>query len=245
METRKRAGRAKRIDSIREERRRQKRRQKLATILTIGGVVILVVAVIVLVSLRNTLAPIGTIVTVAPNPRPMANGNKMGDPNAPVKIVEYSDFQCPGCLRFTKGIGPNLITEYISTGKVYFEYRSMGSWIGPESVKAAEAAYCAGDQGKFWEYHDILFANWTGENVGDFTNKRLIAFAEKTGLDMTAFRSCFNNHKYSDKVQQDHNDGIQAGVKWTPFLFIDGQKYDGDMSYAAIKQAIDAALAGK
>ena len=169
----------------------------------------------------------------------------MGDPNAPVKIVEYSDFQCPGCLRFFQLIEPTLISEYISTGKVHFTYRSMGKWIGSESVAAAEAAYCASDQNKFWEYHDILFTNWTGENVGDFTNKRLIAFAESIGLDINAFNTCLNTNKYKQRVTQDYDDGIKAGVTYTPTIFINGQKFAGTLSYSNLKEAIDAALANK
>jgi protein-disulfide isomerase len=245
METRKRVGRSKRLDTIREQRRRQKRRQQLATILTIGGAVVLVVAVIVLLSVKKNMAPVGAITSITPEPRPMANGNEMGDPNAPIEIVEFSDFQCPACLRFYQDIEPSLVTEYISTGKVHFTYRSMGLWIGSESVAAAQAAYCAADQDRFWDYHDILFANWTGENVGDFTNNRLIAFAETIGLDMNTFRSCFNGHKYSDKVNQDYSDGIKAGVQGTPSILINGAMYNGDLSYTSVKQAIDAALAGK
>jgi protein-disulfide isomerase len=250
METKKRTGRAKRLDSRREERRRQKRRQQLATILTIGGAVVLVIALIIFFGYKTTKSSkndvaIGTVVPITPNPRPKANGNVMGDPNAPVKMVEYSDFQCPYCLRFYQEIEPSLITEYIATGKVHFTYRSMGYWIGDESVAAAEAAYCASDQNKFWEYHDILFTNWTGENVGDFNNNRLIAFAANIGLDMNAFSSCFSSHKYSQRVTQDHDDGLKAGVQGTPAFFINGKKYDGAFNYSGFKAAIDAALAGK
>ncbi len=242
MDTKKRQGRAKRLDSIREERRRQRRRQQLATILTIGGLVVVVIAVIVFISLRKTFGPIGQILPITPDPRPNAADNSMGDPNAPVKIVEYSDFQCPICLNFYQQVEPQIVKEYIATGKVYFTYRSMGNWIGPESVAAAEAAYCAGDQNKFWEFHDMLFTNWTGENIGDFSNRRLIAFAQNLGLDMNAFRSCFNGHKFKDKVLQDRADGDKAGVQGTPTFFINGVKYDGSPSYTPIKAAIDAAL---
>ena len=175
----------------------------------------------------------------------MASANEMGDPNAPVQIVEFSDFQCPACLNFYQTIEPKLVTDYIATGKVHFTYRSMGLWIGSESVAAAQAAYCAADQNRFWDYHDILFKNWTGENVGDFTNKRLVAFAEAIGLDMNTFNTCFNSHKYSDRVNQDYTDGIKAGVQGTPTILINGTMYQGDMSYASLKQAIDAALAGQ
>jgi protein-disulfide isomerase len=247
MDTRKRSGRYKRLETIRGERRKQRQRQRLATLLIIGGGVLLVVAIIVIIALGSNKTPriYSTPIAITPLSRPMVNGNVTGDPNAPVKIVEYSDFQCPGCLGFYKQIEPSLVSDYVSTGKVHFTYRSMGKWIGSESVAAAEAAYCASDQNKFWEYHDILFTNWTGENVGDFTNKRLIAFAESVGLDMNAFRTCFNSHKYKQKVTQDHDDGIRAGVKYTPSIFINGQKYAGTLSYTGLKEAIDAALASK
>lgn len=245
MDTKKRQGRAHRMDTIREERRRQRRRQRLATILTIGGVVVVVIAVILIVSLRKMFGPIGQIIEITPVPRPMASDNSMGDPKAPVKIVEYSDFQCPICLEYYQQAEPQIVNEYIATGKVYFTYRSMGNWIGAESVAAAQAAYCAGDQNKFWEYHDMLFTNWTGENVGDFNSRRLTAFAQKLGLDMNAFNSCFNGHKYADKVSQDNADGLKAGVQGTPTFFINGTKYDGAPTYAPLKAAIDAALAGK
>lgn len=245
METKKRAGRSKRLETIRVERRRQRRRQQLATVLIIGGIVIAVVAVIVIINLKNTLAPAGNITAITPVPRYMANSNSEGNPNAAVKIIEFSDFQCPYCLKFYKDVEPSIETDYVSTGKVFFTYRSMGQWIGSESAAAAAAVYCAADQNKFWEYHDILFANQTGENIGDFTKKRLIAFGQSVGLDMNAFQSCINKNTYSSKVTQDYNDGIKAGVQGTPTIIINGKIYTGDMSYSAIKQAIDTALAGK
>jgi protein-disulfide isomerase len=247
MDTRKRTGRYKRLEAIRGERRKQKQRQRLATLFIVGGGVLLVVAIIVIIALGSNRTPsiTSTPIAITPMSRFMANGNVVGDPNAPVKIVEYSDFQCPGCLRFFRLIEPTLISEYISTGKVHFTYLSMGKWIGSESVAAAEAAYCASDQNKFWEYHDILFTNWTGENVGDFTNKRLIAFAESIGLDINAFNTCLNTHKYKQRITQDHDDGIKAGVTYTPTIFINGQKFAGTLSYSNLKEAIDAALANK
>jgi len=247
MDTRKRSGRQKRLDTIRGERRKQMQKQRMATLLVVGGGVLLIAAVIVILALGSKKTPSNnaTPIAITPVARPMVDGNTMGDPNAPIKLVEYSDFQCPGCLYFYQQIETNLVAEYIATGKAHLTYRSMGKWIGSESVAAAEAAYCASDQGKFWEYHDILFANWTGENVGDFSTKRLIAYADSLGLDMDAFSSCLNNHKYNQKVTQDHDDGLQAGVEYTPTLFINGKMYTGSNSYAGIKAAIEAALASE
>ncbi len=113
------------------------------------------------------------------------------------------------------------IREYVETGLVYFKY-SPFSFIGPESFQAAEAAYCANDQGKFWDYHDMLFNNWDGENVGNFNDQRLTAFADDINLDMSAFKQCFNNNTYQSQVVQDATYGQQAGVEGTPSFLVNG-----------------------
>ena len=168
----------------------------------------------------------------------------MGNPNAPVHVIEYGDFQCPYCLKFWNETEPQLIKEYVNPGKVYFEYKSMGAFIGQESDWAAQGAYCAGDQGKFWEYHDKLFANWTGENVGDFTKDNLVKYAKKLNLDMTEFQSCINTEKYKGKVEQDTVDAKTDGVRATPTLFINGVKFEGSEPYYILKDLIEQALNG-
>ena len=177
-------------------------------------------------------------------PRKVTNANTMGNPNAPVHVIEYGDFQCPYCLKFWNETEPQLIKEYVNPGKVYFEYKSMGAFIGQESDWAAQGAYCAGDQGKFWEYHDTLFANWNGENVGDFTKDNLVKYAKKLNLDMTEFQSCINTEKYKGKVEQDAVDAKTDGVRATPTLFINGVKFEGSEPYHILKDLIEQALNG-
>ncbi len=167
----------------------------------------------------------------------------MGDPNAPVHIIEYGDFQCPYCLQFWTETEPQLIEEYVNTGKVYFEFRSFPI-IGPESAWAAEGAYCAGDQNKFWEYHDTLFTNWTGENVGDFTKEKLIQYAEVLGLNMAEFESCLSEEKYKEKVEQDQAQAEADGVHATPTFFINGFKVEGSQPFSILKDLIEQALNG-
>jgi protein-disulfide isomerase len=169
--------------------------------------------------------------------------NTMGDPNAPVHIIEYGDFQCPYCLKFWTETEPQMIKEYVNTGKVYFEFRAFPI-IGPESVLAAEGAYCAGDQNKFWEYHDTLFLNWTGENVGDFTTEKLTQYAEVLGLNMADFKSCLNTEKYKSKVEQDKAEGEANGVSATPTFFINGSKVEGSQPFSVLKDLIEQALNG-
>jgi protein-disulfide isomerase len=227
---------------LRAKRAQQERTQR---ILIIAGVVVIAIAIVMLValpSIRESLQPEGTITEHKPMNRPQVKFNGMGDPNAPVKIIEYSDFQCPYCGQFTLNTEQQLIDAYIVTGKVYFEYHSFGVFIGEESGRAAEAAYCAGDQNKFWEMHDIIFANQTGENVGAYTDKRLTAFAKKLGLEMGAFNDCFTSGKYADQVKQDGVEGRQAGVKATPSFTINGKLVEGAQPFSAFQTEIDALL---
>lgn len=173
------------------------------------------------------------------------NANTLGDPDAPVKMVEYADFQCPYCLHYWQETEPQIIKTYVETGKVYYEYRSVGAFIGPESAAAAEAVYCAGDQGKFWEYHDALFSHWTGENVGDFANDKLREYATSVGLEATSFDSCLGGQKYADRVQQDAANAKSDGIHATPSFLINGKLIEGAEPFDVFQQAIEDALQGK
>ncbi len=235
---------------LREKRMRQ---QKMQRIYVIGAIVVGAVLVAFAFIYPN-IRPIGEILPPPSGEYPMANGNGLGDPNAPVKIVEFSDFQCPFCARFWEQTEPRIIADYVATGKVYFEYRSMGNFVSDninrsvgtnntESQDAIHAAYCAGDQNRFWEYHSILFANHTGENVGDYSSRRLTAYAETLGLDMAAFNSCMDSNKYLDRVTQDGVDGRAAGITGTPSFLINGKLVVGAQPYEVFQQEIEAALA--
>lgn len=190
-------------------------------------------------------APINGPRTPSPASHPAQHANTMGDPNAPVKIIEYADFQCPYCRAFWQDTEPQIVETYVKTGKVYYEYRSVGAFIGPESASAAEAAYCAGDQGEFWQYHDLLYTNWTGENVGDFSSANLQKFATSLGLDETAFNGCLSGGKYLERLQQDVNNARSAGVRATPSFLINGKMIKGAQPFPVFQQAIEAALQGK
>ncbi len=228
---------------VREQRRKRQQQQRILTILIVTAVALVVVGLLVAPTIRNALTPVGEIVTITPNPRPMADDNAMGDPNAPVEVVEFSDYQCPFCAQFAEETEPLIVKDYVETGKVYFVYRSFGNFIGAESTAAAEAAYCAGEQNKYWEYHDILFANHTGENVGDYLDKRLTAFAESLGLNMGEFEQCMRSNKFADRIEQDRVDGTQAGVQGTPGFLINGKLIKGALPYSDFQVEIEAALA--
>jgi protein-disulfide isomerase len=165
----------------------------------------------------------------------------MGDPNAPIKIIEYGDFQCPYCLQFWQETEPQLIEEYINNGTVYFEFRAFPI-LGPESVSAAEGAYCAGDQGKFWEYHDTLFTNWSGENVGDFTQEKLIQYADSLALDIDVFEQCLSEGTHKGTVEQDRANGEADHVRATPTFFINGHILEGAQPFDVLKHVIEELL---
>jgi protein-disulfide isomerase len=154
--------------------------------------------------------------------RKIVDGLTAGDPNAPIIVVEYADFQCPACQNVFTILEPTIIKDYINTGKVFYTFEPF-SFVGPESYRAGEAAYCASDQGKFWEYHDLLFKNWAGENQGAFSDENLFKFASQIDFNQDAFAECFNSGKYTQKVIDKASEASAAGITSTPTFLVNGQ----------------------
>jgi protein-disulfide isomerase len=231
--------------AIQERRRRRKQQQRITMVFVISGAALIIAAILMLPSLTAALTPVGEFVQPPLNPRPLANANTMGDPNAPVVIEEFSDFGCSHCADFVTGTGELITQNYVATGQVYFIYHSAGSMLGhPNTPVAAEAAYCAGDQNKFWEYHDIVFANQVSlfSNLYANIGNTLKAYGEALGLDMETFNACVNDNKYADQVQQDEVNARQAGINKTPSFLINGVLFE-NQPYDAFQSAIESALA--
>ena len=224
-------------EEIRKQREMQKKRNRILVVAGIVVFAILLVLAVTLPQLKANSVPIGTIKLPDPITRPNVNGLTMGDSKAPIVLEVYSDFQCPFCKKFTAEIEPGIVKDFVATGRVYYKYIPYRV-IGPESDAAASAAYCAGDQNKFWEYHDILFANQTGEEVGDFSDKRLLAYAEKIGLDTARFNTCYTSNKYINQLQLDMNSGKQAKVDGTPSIYVNHTKVDPDKLYDSIAELL-------
>lgn len=170
----------------------------------------------------------------------------MGDINAKITLVMYEDFQCPFCARFYEDAESNIRNTYVQNGDVALVYRDY-AFLGPESQKSAEAARCAGEQGKFWEYHDYLFDHHNGENQGTFSDPNLKSFAQTLALNTSQFDTCLDSGKYTQAVMDETNAGTSAGVEGTPkgFILKDGKvvaTIDGAEPYAAVKAKIDNAL---
>lgn len=160
-----------------------------------------------------------------------------GSENAPVTIIEFSDFECPFCGRFFTQTLPQIEENYINDGKVRLVYRDFPLGFHPQAQKAAEAAECADEQGKFWEMHDKLFEDGVSGGVGSFKQ-----YAEDLGLDTAKFNDCLDSGAMASEVQNDMQDGQSAGVSGTPTFFINGQKVVGAQPFSAFENIIDSEL---
>ncbi len=164
----------------------------------------------------------------------------LGNEDALVTIVEFSDFQCPFCKKANDEALSLVKENYVKTGKVKLVFRDFPLEFHPEAEVAALAAECADEQGKFWEYHDVLFANQ--DSLGDANYK---VWAEELGLDTEQFNDCYKSLKYLDEVRSDLVDGQKYGVSGTPAFFVDGRLISGAQPYSVFKQEIENALAAK
>ncbi len=160
-----------------------------------------------------------------------------GDENAPVTIIEFSDFECPFCGSFYENALPQIEEKYIKTGKVKFVYRDFPLGFHPDAQKAAEASECARDQEKFWEMHDTIFENQEAIGVSD-----LKGYAVGLGMNSGAFDTCLDSGKYTSEVQKDLSDGSKAGVDGTPAFFINGRRVVGAQPFSVFEAAIEGAL---
>lgn len=158
-----------------------------------------------------------------------------GNFNAPVTIIEFSDAQCPFCQRFHDTM-LKVMETYPNDVKWVYKHFPLDS-IHPFARPAAEAAECAGDQGKFWEYVDELMANQS-----KFGESYFPALAETLNLDIVKFQDCIDTGKFADKVEADYQLGVASGVRGTPGNFINGQSLAGAVPFETVKAAIDALL---
>jgi protein-disulfide isomerase len=223
---------------------RHRRRNTTILLLVIAGVALTVTALLI----AQNNKPVGDIVTPEPHTYAQVNGQSIGDPNAPVKIEEYSDFQCPYCKVFHDETLPLILRDYVQTGLVYFTFHNFpvadSRSATKESTNAAKASVCAAQQGEFFGFHDLLFANQTGENIGDFAEQRLYAMAKVAGLDADSFDACYGDPATADAVDQDKAAGLRAGIDSTPSFLINGTLFVGAHPYSEFQTAIKAAMAG-
>lgn len=227
---------------IAARKKKQQKQKDLIPFLIIGGLVIIVLAIVIISQISSNSSAKKNVIVPDFHIAQQVDGLTMGDPNAKVTVIEFADFQCPYCGVYWKQLEPQIIKDYVDTGKVKFVYHPfsfLGSGSWDESVKSSEAAYCANDQGKFWQYRAMLFANQNGENQGAFSQAKLYAFAEAVNLDMAAFKQCLNSGTHNADVTASTKAASNYGATFTPSFLVDGNIVGMD----TLISSIDAALA--
>lgn len=218
---------------IRNKRNKKTQSQRRIVLISVIAVSLLISAFVIYQSQK----PVGEIKMLEEKTRPEYDGLTMGNPDANVVVEEFSDFQCVACYRFWQNFEEDFINRYVATGDVLFKYVPF-SFLGNESIQAAEAAYCAEEEGRFWDYHDTLFLNWNGENAGNFSDKRLVAFAGSLGLNENSFKTCLNSNRYNSDVQEGLRYGKSLGVTATPTFSVNGKLVYADTLFATIDELL-------
>ena len=242
---------------MKRKQRADKGRNPKKTTLIVAGIAITVVAIgIVIILVNNNSQPnnlTGPKTTTAQSSLSFSSLAAGGSPvkgstSAKVTLIEFGDFQCHYCDRFTKDTEPQIVQQYIDTGKINIVFKHF-AWYGPDSISAAMASQCANDQGKFWQYHDILYQNQGEINSGWASKDNLKKFALQIGLDSEKFNSCLDSEKYKSLVQSDINLASSVGFQGTPGFIIeksDGtnqQQIAGAFPFATFQQTLDKEIA--
>jgi len=169
----------------------------------------------------------------------------LGDPSAPITIVEFGDYQCEQCYAWFHETKPAIVRDYIDTGKVNLVFVDL-AFLGKDSIPASMATYCAEDQEMYWEYHDLLYNSQESIDGGWANSERLKAFAYSLGLDFELFESCLDSEKYSKRVQYNIQQAKDNGIRGTPGFFIVGpdgqQKIGGAQPFSVFKNVLDSMI---
>jgi len=177
----------------------------------------------------------------------LENGSPaLGSESAPITIVEFGDYQCESCYYWFHNTRSTLIDNYIETGKAKLVFVDL-PFLGRDSPKAAQASYCAEDQGKYWEYHEILYIFQEGENSGWADRDRLNSFAFSLDMNMDEFNDCMDSSKYQKRVKANYDEAVKNDVQSTPTFIIiseDGKKkqFSGAQPYSVFSATIESML---
>lgn len=230
--------------SARMSQRNRKRRQNWIWLGMVGIVAVVIVAALILLNNASTQAS-GEPPTASDLPAELISGSTKGKADAPVKVLVFSDFECPACKNFAEGLEKQLDEQYVKTGKILYDYKHYPlPQHNPAAKYAANAAECAADQGRFWDMHAYLFQEGGTALPNNLTQGRLRGMAAALGLDTGKFDDCLGREQFGEIVNADLNEARQLRVDSTPTIFVDGQKVDiATQGYQGVITAIDAALA--
>ncbi len=195
-----------------------------------------------------TRPPAPIEITVDPNAAPVeAQGYLYGNPDAPITITEYADFECPRCAQFAVLHAPDIKSRIVDAGLANFRFYDFPLAMHPNAMAAHLAAACANEQGKFWEIHDRIFMGQNEWNTLATRNPRkvLTGYAEGLGLDMTAWNGCYDSQKLVAQIEANRNAGIKIGVGSTPTVQIGNKLYPGGLTADNMKQIVDSMTAAR
>lgn len=189
----------------------------------------------------GTRTAAGILVPAVGTPTNVAFQRTLGRPDAPVRLIVWSDFQCTACRDFAENSEPRLIRDFVVPGRLRIEYRDLAV-IGPESIAAAAAARCADQQGHFWPYHDVLFANQAPQETGQLSPARLKDMADAIGLDRTKFDACLPSGDVFNDVQAETRQGRTLGAS-PPILDFTSVVIQGSPPYDSLRQTVQELIA--
>ncbi len=206
--------------------------------------VVVAIGLIVVLGMKPGSASVDLVAPLSDVPvGAVRDGRSLGAATAPVQLDSWEDIQCPSCGQYSSSVQPRLIREFVLAGTLRLTYHDF-SFLGPESFDAASAARCAGEQDRFWEYNDWVYANQKGENEGRFSRDRLEAIAVKVGLDKAAWGACYDGGSNRQAITDETAQGKALGVDSTPTIFVNGQQAPSpsyEVLAALIRAAADAA----
>ena len=200
--------------AIKSKRKQDNLIKQVLTIFLIVVIAVIIVGLMIYPQIKNTNSDSDVTVPDSVGTHNSSDMN-LGDPNAPITVEVYSDYRCSHCGIFAETMEADFIKDYVDTGKVYYEYHPF-NFMGEASLAAAEAAYCALDQGDFWDFHDILYANMFNESSGQITYDNLSKYAKAAGLDVNKFQACLDSDKFVNQYEIDNEFAKESGISATP-----------------------------
>ncbi|PJE58538.1 MAG: hypothetical protein COU81_00145 [Candidatus Portnoybacteria bacterium CG10_big_fil_rev_8_21_14_0_10_36_7] len=206
--------------------------------ISVISVVALIILAVIFIKSPSLASGSGTIPDTANLMAVVSGEHIRGNAKADITIIEWSDFQCPYCQNFNTSINA-LLKDYSDKVRVVYRHFPLDS-IHPYARKSAEASECAGDQNKFWEFHDFLYANQSSIQSGGINFLKTVA--TNLSLDINKFNNCLDSGKYANLVEQHLQAGITAGVTGTPGSFLNGQELGGAVPYASLQAQVEALL---
>jgi protein-disulfide isomerase len=212
----------------------------------LGAIAVVGASILAYTLLRKPAIPVSEAVAVDPSaPGSASQGYTMGNPDAPVHIIEFADFECPGCAQFATVTEPDVRSRIVNAGLARFTFYDFPLPQHRNSQPAHNAAACADDQGKFWEMHDRIFMGQNQWNTQAASNPRPFfeQYAADVGLNVGVWRTCYDQRKYQGRIMANLAEGEKRRVGSTPTFIIGDKMYPGALPYDVLKAAVDSAVA--